>query len=189
VTSWLLIRHGATDWNRDGRYQGQADPPLNEEGWTQAERLADMLAVRRVEAVYSSDLQRARDTAETVGRRLGLTVFVDGRLREINQGVWEGMLVGDIATGFPAEWRALREDPLHARAPGGESVAEVAQRAMEFLAEIARRTPHGAVAVFSHGLTLACVLCTMDGVPLEQAGRLVPPNGDVLERVWPEAGC
>jgi len=185
MTSWILVRHGATDWNRDGRYQGQADPALNDEGRAQAARLARRLEARPIEAVYSSDLQRARDTAEDIARAHGLPVLLELRLREINQGAWEGMLVEDIAAGFPEAWRAIRDDPLQARAPGGESVVEVAERAMTCLREIAERFPNGHVAVVSHGLTLACVLCTMDGVPLEQARERIPPNGAAVERQWP----
>jgi broad specificity phosphatase PhoE len=185
MTAWILARHGATDWNRDGRYQGQADPPLNEEGWAQADRLADILAARPIEAVYSSDLRRARDTAERIARGLGLPVLVDERLREINQGAWEGMLVGDIAAGYPAEWRALRDDPLHARAPGGESVLDVAKRMIACLKDIAAAFPRGPVLVVSHGLSLACVLCEVQQFPMEQARRHIPPNTTPIELVWP----
>jgi broad specificity phosphatase PhoE len=185
MTAWILVRHGATDWNRDGRYQGQADPPLNEEGWAQAARLAEVLAPRPVEALYSSDLKRARDTAERVAQRLGVPVFVEPRLREINQGAWEGMLVGDIASGYPEDWRAIQDDPLHARAPGGESVAEVAQRALACLGDIAQRFPRGPVVIISHGLTLGCVLCLARGLSLEDARRNVPMNGEPVELAWP----
>jgi broad specificity phosphatase PhoE len=185
MTAWILVRHGATDWNRDGCYQGQADPPLNEEGRAQASRLAEALAARPIEAVYSSDLQRARHTAEVIARVHGLPVHLDQRLREVNQGAWEGMLVDDIAAGYPAEWRAILEDPLNARAPGGESAAEVAQRAMASLMEIARLHPRGPVTVVSHGLTLGCVLCSLQGLPLEWARQKVPPNGSAWEHLWP----
>jgi broad specificity phosphatase PhoE len=185
MTSWILVRHGATDWNRDGRYQGQADPPLNAVGWAQAERLAEELAGRRIEALYGSDLQRARDTAGRVALRLGLPVTQEPRLREIGLGAWEGLLVGDIMAGYPAEWLAIQADPLHARAPGGESVIEVAQRAIDCLGDLARRHPAGPVVIVSHGLTLACLRCTIDGIPLEQARDHIPPNGVILERRWP----
>ncbi|MBM3120769.1 MAG: histidine phosphatase family protein [Chloroflexi bacterium] len=185
MTAWILVRHGATDWNRDGRYQGQADPPLNAEGRAQAARLADALAARPIEAVYSSDLQRARHTAEVIAGVHGLAVHLDQRLREVNQGAWEGMLVADIAAGYPAEWRALQEDPLNARAPGGESAAEVAERAMASLREIAGRHPLGPVIVVSHGLTLGCVVCSLQGLPLAWARQKVPLNGSAWEQTWP----
>lgn len=185
MTAWVLVRHGATDWNRDGRYQGQADPPLNEQGLAQADQLARQLASQPIEALYSSDLRRARDTAERIGRALGLPVRIDPRLREIHQGAWEGMLVDDIAARYPAEWQAIQDDPLHARAPGGESVAEVARRAMDCLEDLAARHPLGPVAIVSHGLTLACLLCQARGLPLVEARRHIPNNGEPIELVWP----
>jgi len=185
MTDWILVRHGATDWNRDGRYQGQADPPLNEEGRAQAEQLAVALRGRVLQAVYSSDLQRARDTAEALAAPHGLRVILDQRLREINQGAWEGMLVDDIAVGFPAEWSAIERDPLQARAPGGESVADVAQRMLACLTDIAPAFPRGPVVVVSHGLSLACVLCHARRIPLDHARQHIPPNAVPVELTWP----
>ena len=185
MTHWILIRHGATDWNQDGRYQGQADPLLNAQGRAQAEQLARTLAKRPIQAVFSSDLQRALRTAEALAAPHALRVIIDKGLREINQGRWEGMLVDDIAASFPTEWGAIQQDPLRARAPGGESVDEVARRAMARVREIAARFPRGPVVIVSHGLTLACLLCSMHGFPLEQAREHIPPNGVPVELVWP----
>lgn len=185
MTHWILVRHGATDWNRDGRYQGQADPPLNQEGWEQADDLAATLASRPIQAVYSSDLRRARHTAERLARPHGLSVSLDERLREINQGAWEGMLMDDIAERFPAEWSAVRNDPLHARAPGGESVEQVARRAGACAREISDRFPNGQVVIVSHGLTLACLECTFLGIPPDNARAHIPVNGQLIELSWP----
>lgn len=184
MTAWVLVRHGATDWNRDGRYQGQADPPLNAEGRAQAEAVAASLAGRHLEAIYSSDLQRARDTAEAIAGAHGLPVHLDQRLREINQGAWEGMLVGDIAAGYPEAWGAIEDDPLGARAPGGESVLDVARRVLACLADIAADFPHGPIVVVSHGLSLACVLCEARRIPLDQARRHIPPNAVPIDLTW-----
>jgi broad specificity phosphatase PhoE len=91
VTTLLLVRHGETDWNADGRLQGQTDRPLSEFGRKQARRLADELATEELEAIYSSDLARARETAEIVGERVGLPVTFDPDLREKDWGTWEGL--------------------------------------------------------------------------------------------------
>jgi broad specificity phosphatase PhoE len=116
MTRLLLVRHGETDWNTTGRFQGQADPPLNANGRAQAASLAAQLAQTRIGAIYSSDLQRARDTAEIVARKLGMTVRVDRRLREINQGEWDGMLTTDIIARYPVEWAAREWIPENAKA-------------------------------------------------------------------------
>lgn len=185
MTKWILIRHGSTEWNLEGRYQGQADPPLNAEGRAQADALCRTLARRDIQAVYSSDLQRAVDTAEKIAGPHHLDVIVDDRLREINQGAWEGMLVEDIAAGFPDEWRAIQESPLSARAPGGESVKEVVHRATAFMREAAAHFPVGPVVIVSHGLTIACLLCWIHGYPLEKARQHIPANGVPIEVSWP----
>jgi broad specificity phosphatase PhoE len=91
VTALLLVRHGETDWNADGRLQGQTDRPLSDFGRRQARQLADELADEELEAIYSSDLSRARETAEIVGERLGLPVVLDPDLREKDWGTWEGL--------------------------------------------------------------------------------------------------
>jgi broad specificity phosphatase PhoE len=91
VTTLLLVRHGETDWNADGRLQGQTDRPLSDFGRRQALQLADELADEEIAAIYSSDLSRARETAEIVGERLGLPVVLDPDLREKDWGTWEGL--------------------------------------------------------------------------------------------------
>jgi probable phosphoglycerate mutase len=91
VTTLLLVRHGETDWNADGRLQGQTDRPLSNYGRRQAQQLADQLAGEKFDAVYASDLSRARETAEILGTRLGLPVELDADLREKDWGTWEGL--------------------------------------------------------------------------------------------------
>jgi probable phosphoglycerate mutase len=91
VTTLLLVRHGETDWNADGRLQGQTDRPLSDHGRRQAQQLAGELADESFEAIYASDLSRARETAEILGERLGLPVSLDSDLREKDWGNWEGL--------------------------------------------------------------------------------------------------
>src|ERR1700704_4943984 len=91
MTELLLVRHGETDWNAEGKLQGHTDRPLNDHGRRQAQALAERLAGNSIDAVYASDLSRARETAEMVGEKLGLPVLVDPDLREKNWGNWEGL--------------------------------------------------------------------------------------------------
>jgi broad specificity phosphatase PhoE len=150
VTTLLIARHGETEWNREERYQGHADPPLNETGRAQAEALAEKLADERVEAVYSSDLRRAAETAEIVGARLGLPVEHEPGLREIDVGSWQGLTKAQI-DGRPWD---------------GETYEQHADRVTRALQAIAARHPDGQVLVVSHGGTLRRVQQAVLGEPL-----------------------
>lgn len=185
MTQLIVVRHGETDWNRDGRYQGQADPPLNEQGRAQAGMLADELAGESFEAIYSSDLQRAVETARIIARRPGLPVSLDKRLREIDQGEWEGLPVDEIAARYPQLWAGRQHDALHTRPPGGETLSEVAARVWAAADDIARLHPGGRVLIVSHGLALATLLVRARGVPLERAYDYVPGNAQAEEIWWP----
>jgi alpha-ribazole phosphatase len=185
MTQLLLVRHGETDWNREGRYQGRADQPLNAIGLAQAKTLAEQLAGRSVCAVYSSDLGRAVETAQIIARNFDLNIQIDPRLREVNQGQWEGLLASDIPNRYPVEWWMRREDPVHARPPGGETVAEVAARVWAAADDIVRHHPNGSVLIVSHGLAIATLLCKASGVPLERAYHLAPANGSLETIQWP----
>lgn len=181
----LLVRHGQTDWNVEGRWQGQADAPMNDKGRAQARALADQLNGWRVDAIWSSDLQRALETAQIIADRQGKPVHADRRLREINLGRWEGMLVTDIKQRYPQEWAERRRDVRNSRAPGGESVAEVAERVQRAADDVARQWPAGRVLLVSHGVSLAALICQSRGVTLEEVYHYVPDNGDVIEIEWP----
>ncbi len=176
ATRLWLVRHGETDWNATGRYQGQTDIPLNAAGLAQARGLLPTFAGLPIAAIYSSDLQRAAATAALLGEALRLPVTVHRGLREAGLGRWEGMLFTDIQVVYAAEWEDRRRDPVNARPPGGESLAETAVRGAATVDEIARRHPAAQVIIVSHGLVLAALLCQGRGLPLAQAFQNIPAN-------------
>ena len=159
MTQLCLVRHGQTDWNLEGRYQGQSDVPLNENGLAQAKSLTEQLKGQTFSAIYSSDLMRARQTAELIAKMLGITMQIEPRLREINQGEWEGVLVDDIKARYAEIWSQRTVDPANVRPPGGETVGEVATRVYAALDDIARLFPTEHVLVVSHGLSIATAIC------------------------------
>jgi len=168
VTTLILVRHGETDWNRDGRWQGHADAPLNDRGREQGRALANELAGEDIAAVYSSDLARARETAEIMAARLGGPVSVDRRLREVDVGGWSGLTMDEIEARFPEEitrWRA--EDPHHAF-DGGESYSAMGERVVAALEEIAANHPDGQVLVVLHGGPIRAVLAHSAGISYEE---------------------
>lgn len=143
TTTILLARHGETDWNRDGRFQGHANPPLNERGRAQARELAEQLATVAIDVVYSSDLDRARETAEIVATRKDLPVAIDVGLREIDVGSWSGLTRAEIEERFSG---AEHHD--------GESREEHLARVVAAVERIARAHTGERVLVVSHGGSL-----------------------------------
>lgn len=185
MTTLLLIRHGQTEWNLEGKYTGQADIPLNETGRLQALQVALEVKQWSIDAIFSSDLMRALETATIVASKChcGTNVQTDPRLREINQGVWEGMHFDDIKSRFATEFAARQTDPLTVSAPDGETVGVVRKRVMEALRDICQQYPNGRVVVVAHGLALAIVRCCLLKQPIQDVWLFIPPNAEIIEMV------
>jgi broad specificity phosphatase PhoE len=184
MTIFCLVRHGQTDWNLEGRYQGQSDIPLNEVGRAQAYTLARQLKEQSFTAVYSSDLKRAIETGVIIAKALGMSVTIDSRLREINQGEWEGQLVEVIKARYVELWQQRSVDPAGVRPPGGETVGEVAHRVYKALDDIAHLHPNGNVLITSHGLALATIICKDKKIPIGQAYDVIPDNAEPAWVHW-----
>ncbi len=189
-TELWLVRHGQTDWNIQGRYQGQSDIPLNESGLAQAQALSEELraeqaAGKHFTAIYSSDLERACRTAEIIAGPLGLPVRIDARLREINQGDWEGKNYRAIVAQYQDLLALREEDALQSRAPGGESTLEVAERVRAAADDIAAAHPGETVLVVSHGVALACLIAQANGQPLQNVYNMLPRNTHPVQIQWP----
>ncbi|MHB8629978.1 MAG: histidine phosphatase family protein [Aggregatilineales bacterium] len=158
MTRITLIRHGQTWWNTDGRWQGQANVGLNPTGLAQASRVAEHLRGVDVSALYSSDLIRARQTAEAIAECMGVPVITDVRLREIDVGEWQG-LTGDEVLQWDAErLYAVRAGGYSVRRPSGESLQEVADRALALFKEVVAAYPGKHVILVSHGGTIRMLL-------------------------------
>ncbi|CAG1015791.1 phosphoserine phosphatase [Anaerolineales bacterium] len=178
MTELWLIRHGQTDWNLLGKWQGQSPdaPGLNDFGITQARSVLDQLPCTKFSAIYSSDLSRAIQTAELISESLNLTVTIDPRLREINLGAWEGMLSNDIKVRYPRELWERERNPFDAHAPQGESPRDVAQRVITAVNEIAHRHPGESVIIVSHGVALAVIICHAQGMSMDKVYENIPDN-------------
>lgn len=167
ATRLLLIRHGETAWNRATRIQGHTDIPLSPLGLAQAERLAQALADETLDAIYASDLSRARQTAEALARTRGLAVQLDADLRERAFGRFEGLSWDEISEGFPddaARWR--RREPDFA-VGGGESLTTFSARCLRAVRRAATAHPGRTIAVVAHGGVLDCLYRAATGCALE----------------------
>ena len=176
MTELILIRHGETDFNRAGRFQGWIDAPLNDHGWRQAGRLAGQLAHERIDALHCSDLLRARQTAAPAATALGLPVQADARLREQRFGVLEGLTFTEARERQPAALATWARH-LADRAPaGGESVRAFHDRVVAAVRDIAARHAGGRIAVVTHGGVLDMVWRAAQGLPLDGPRDCLIPN-------------
>ena len=175
VTTLLLVRHGETDWNRDGRWQGHSDTHLNEVGRDQARRVAGELS--DVDVVYTSDLARARETAEIIATAQGLDVHLEPRLRERSFGAWEGLTMPEIEVEFGealARW-------LAGEGPGAEDAEPFdafATRVAGFVHEVPERHPDQTVLLIGHGGSIRVIHALASGLDYVRDHRSIPavPN-------------
>jgi broad specificity phosphatase PhoE len=161
----LLVRHGQSTWNQERRIQGQLDPPLSEEGRSQAERLGLRLAGREFAGFYSSDLKRAAETAQLVSAALNIAPKPMPELREIYLGQWEGLRTEDLADRFPEAWASWAEEPNWDLVPGGEGSVAFEARVGLALDALFRRHPQGDVLVVTHGGVIQIALHHVVGRP------------------------
>ncbi len=176
----LLARHGETDDNREPiRVQGFRDTPLNDTGRRQAAALAERMASEKIVSLWASDLSRARETAEIVGRRLGLSPRLDERLREANRGRWEGRLFVDIKREEPDLYRAWRQAGASFRFPGGESLQDQLNRVSAAVSDI-HATEQLPALVVCHGGCIRVMLARRDPRGLAAFHEFSVPNVAVV---------
>ena len=174
---FYLLRHGETEWNAANRICGRSDVPLSEAGRRQAKRLAERLKPISFEALYSSPLKRAIETARFISERIGLEPVVDDRLVELDYGQWEGKTLEEIRKNDPKTLRAWEADPGRVAPPGGESGLEVQQRIVPFLDSLAAKHRKGQVAAVFHKTVCRLAICHVLGMPpSDYRRRLVMEN-------------
>jgi len=171
MTTLLLVRHGETDWNRLGRWQGHSDTPLNARGREQARELAPQLD--GVDVVYSSDLARARETAEILAEELGADVRLDARLRERGFGAWEGLTAAEIEQDF-AEAHGRWQAGEGAGADDAEAFDAFGRRVEACLEEIVRRHPDETVLLIAHGGSIRVIHALASGLDYVRDHRSIP---------------
>ena len=172
-----LIRHGETGWNRVQRLQGLRDVPLNGRGVRQARRLADQFRDVPIAAVFSSPLARARQTASLISGRGQWPVVIEDDLREIDHGSCTGMRVRAVARKFPDGHAGWRWSPDRFAPVTGESLQEVYRRAIRVFLRILSMGLRGDVAVVSHGVINALLLCAAEDLPIARVWEFSQLNG------------
>ena len=157
MTEIIIIRHGETEWNQTGRFQGQSDVPLSAQGRAQAAALGRNLVAEHVDAVYASDLSRAMETAAPLADRYGLDVIPDPLLRELHFGRWEGRFFNEINEETPDMMKMFYRNPEEVNIPESEPFADFQRRVSRRVREIAAAHRHERVVLVSHGAAVFCL--------------------------------
>ena len=197
---WYLVRHGETVWNRDGRVQGHTDVPLSEDGMRQARSVGKRVAGRPFSAAYTSDLSRARASAEAIVGGCEVPITTEADLREFSYGAWEGLTLAEAEARDPKVFAArMRLRGRAFAAPGGEDMPQMLERVRRFCARAEERhDPSEDVLVVAHGGSIrALLVCLLDLTEehfwrfrIDCAGLSIisnHPGGRVLE-VWNDTG-
>ena len=162
-TRIYLVRHGATQLTAENRFSGAVGVDLSEEGRRQAARLGDRLRRDGIDAIYSSPLSRAVETATIIGDRCGLTPAIVDGLREIDHGHWEGLTRAEVEERFSTEYKAWEEDPFTYAPEGGESGVAVLARALPCIRDVVTKHPAQNVLVVSHKATIRILISSLLG--------------------------
>jgi probable phosphoglycerate mutase len=184
MTELIFIRHGETDWNRQQRFQGQIDVPLNATGHLQAQRLAEALAGERFDLLLSSDLQRARQTIAPLERQHARPALAQADWREQGFGVLEGLSVDEIKARHPQLWAHwLRHDADYSL-PEGESVRRFHARVVDAVRALARQHEGHRLLIVTHGGVLDMLWRTVHGHPLHGPRACAIPNTGINRLRW-----
>lgn len=174
MTELVLVRHGQTEWHAENRYAGRSDVALTARGHDQAAALARWASGAGLDAVLTSSLARARDTAGPAAAAAGVEVVVDERLVEVDFGKGDGLTRAEMAAQFPDALGAFLDAPASCPLPGGETGAAAVARARPVLDEVCRGRPGGRVLVVAHQTLLRLVLCDLLGLALDDYRAVFP---------------
>ncbi len=175
----IIVRHGQTNLNKQGRVLGHGPEPLNDTGHSQADAVAKALAQVEAEALYSSPINRTMQTAATISEQIGMPVTSKPGLAEIDAGEMEGVEGRKLGELFPDLMVRWRSDPGTARMPGGETLGEVQARARSAIDEIVETNPDGTAIVVSHNFPIQTILCSVLGMDLKDFRRVKIDLGSI----------
>lgn len=176
----IIIRHGESEWNRIGRYQGQADAPLSDLGSRQAGALATRLRNEPIHAIYTSPLQRARRTAEAVAQYHPDVPFaIEPALLEIDHGEWQGLMSSEVMLRFGAGLLEWRLHPTRAQMPGGESFSNILKRVLDFKEHLYSEFADKNVLVSTHDVVVKILVADALGMDMDRINRIWVTNASI----------
>ena len=188
ATRILAIRHGETDWNAAARIQGHTDIGLNARGHWQAGQTALALGEETLDAIYSSDLARAHQTAQPLADRTGAPLQLTPGLRERGFGSFEGLSFDQIEQRWPLDARRWRDRDVHFAPGGGEALTAFYDRCVDAALQLAARHPGGSIALVAHGGVLDCLYRAATRTPLDAARSWVLGNASINRLLYSDQG-
>jgi probable phosphoglycerate mutase len=188
ATRVIAIRHGETAWNAEARMQGQLDVPLNDVGRWQAARAAGALADESIDAIWSSDLARALQTAEPLARHAGLPVRTDAGLRERCFGVFQGLTFAEVEARWPEDSRRWRQREPDFAPAGAETLRRFAARCVTTAARIAAAHPGQTIAIVTHGGVLDSLYRAAAGIGLQSSRSWLLANAGINRLLFTPQG-
>jgi len=178
MTALIIIRHCETAWNVNEVFRGRLDIPLNEKGFTQADLLETYLADKKLEAIYSSPLQRARQTAAPLARSRRLEAYVEPKLIDLDFGTWQGLSLSEVEQRSGKLYQEWQEHPERVRFPGGEGLEEVRERASGLAADVMKKH-EGNVVLVSHRVVNRVLICALLGLDNSHFWNIRQDNGGI----------
>lgn len=177
MTRIILVRHGETEWNKQGRYQGQIDTELSEEGYRQTELVAEALKDTKIDVFYGSPLKRSYLTAQMIAKYHGQPkVNIEPRFTEINHGEWEGLLSTEVDNKYADMVQDWKDQPHTVHMPGGEHLDQVQQRSLAALNDIVNKHPDQTVLIAAHDAINKVIVCGVLEIGLQNFWKVKQDN-------------
>lgn len=167
MTRIILVRHGKTDWSNDNRIQGEVDIPLNDEGLQQVRDVASRLSGEKIEAIFSSQLARSYITAEEIAIHHKLKVRKVKELNEVNQGLWQGLLLSEVKKRYKRQYNLWKQDPTLVQPPKGESIKDAYDRVITLVQKLIDKYSDGTICIVSHEIITGLIKCHFENFDLE----------------------
>ena len=178
----LIVRHGFSITNKARVFTGQNDVELSEEGYSQASSVCKYIYENfKVDAIYSSDLKRAKDTIKPLAKRIGLEIKTEKGIRELDVGIWQGVAIDDVRRDYPSQFEAYRTDPANNGCVGGENFTDMSKRAIPVFERIAKENDGKTVVVATHGGVIRVATCYFRGLDVYRVKDIpICPNASLM---------